>query len=85
METKQQSRMEPIQQNHPTRGKQTQDYDWNIQISRNKTIKEYWKKHSRNKKNKNRQAPKNQQQRNQRSMENNERNAWQIPYSMQIL
>ena len=31
METKQQRRMEPIQQNHPVRGKQKQDYDWNIQ------------------------------------------------------
>ena len=41
-------------------------------------------KHSRNKKNKNGQAPKNQQQRNQRSTENKERNAWQIPYSLQI-
>ena len=49
-----------------------------------KNNQENTEKHSRNKKNKNGQAPKNQQQRNQRSTENKERNAWQIPFSMQI-
>ena len=85
MEIKQPRRMEPIQQNHPPRGKQEHNHEVYVQTSRKKT-KENNPRHNRNKKDKNWQPPKEltikKSKRHGKSWR--KRKEEQIPNSMQI-